>query len=257
MKKTGLSLLLTLVCFTVLASSVVWAASKPSITSAVADFQTNQITITGANFGTAPPYVTIDKLAATVVTYTPTTVVADLPNGIAPGAYLLSLTNKVNNLVATFDVTLGTTGPQGPQGQPGPQGATGATGPQGPQGPQGAPGMGVVNTPLQIYTLAPLQQQILYSTCFAYPNGVPIGGSCGSAEYYPSASAVIVDGSGLSGYGDSWVCKVLNTDPFSSHDVAYGALCAYSTNSPVAKGAKDKPLPHAGSVRLPNPKAIE
>ncbi len=210
MKSVFLFLSLVLVSFTPLTSTAVWAASKPSITSAVANFQTNQITITGVNFGTASPYVTLDGLAASVVTYTPTTVVADLPNGIAPGSYVLTLQNKTDNLVATFDATLGTTGPQGAQGPQGPQGATGQQGPQGaagatgPQGPQGPPGQGdVLQNSIYLYTLPAGFQFLEELSCNT--GGFPVGGSCGSAEGFGPMSSVTVNGSGLSYDQTLWV----------------------------------------------------
>ena len=234
------TVLLALVCFTAAFSPNAWAA-KPTITSAVANFQTNQITITGTNFGTAKPYVTLDALAATVVTYTPTTVVADLPSGITPGAYLLSLTNKVNNLIGTFDVTLGTAGPQGAQGLQGAQGPAGPAGPQGPQGLQGPPGPGSsVQNMLYIFSVAPLTAIIAPAQCNF--GGYPVGGSCGSADGLPGSAQMIVNGSGLSGDQTQWICKVVNTDPFSAHPMAYGATCVYPTNSPALRAGKPKQL---------------
>src|SRR5580692_9230210 len=120
-----------------------YAASAPAIVSAVANFQTNQLTITGSNFGTAAPKVTLDGSKLQVVSNSATTVVATLPTGTNPGGYLLTLTDATDGLKVAFDVTLGAAGPpgpQGPQGQqgvPGPQGPQGAQGPQGPQGPAG------------------------------------------------------------------------------------------------------------------------
>jgi len=116
------------------------SAPKPVIVSAVANFQTNQITVTGSAFGTATPSVALDGAALQVVNHSATTVVANLPNGIMPGGFLLTLTNNNNGYKTTFDVTLGTAGPQGPQGLQGPQGPQGSEGPAGPQGPQGQQG---------------------------------------------------------------------------------------------------------------------
>jgi hypothetical protein len=126
-----------------------YAAAAPTIVSAVANFQTNQLTITGSNFGTAVPKVTLDGSKLQVVSNSATTVVATLPSGINPGGYLLNLTDATDGLKVAFDVTLGTAGPQGPQGPqgsqgvPGPQGPQGVQGLQGPQGPQGPAGLSV------------------------------------------------------------------------------------------------------------------
>ena len=117
-----------------------YAASAPAIVSAVANFQTNQLTITGSNFGTAAPKVTLDGSKLQVVSNSSTTVVATLPTGTNPGGYLLTLTNATDGLKVAFDVTLGTAGPPGPQGPQGPQGVQGPQGPQGPQGAQGPQG---------------------------------------------------------------------------------------------------------------------
>ena len=75
-----------------------YAASAPTIVSAVANFQTNQLTITGSNFGTDVPRVTLDGSKLQVVSNSPTTVVATLPTGTNPGGYLLTLTDATNGL---------------------------------------------------------------------------------------------------------------------------------------------------------------
>jgi hypothetical protein len=84
---------------------------------------------------------------------------AQLPAGVAPGTYLVTVVSGPGQVQqAWFAVTLGAVGPQGdsgpagptgppgpagpggPAGPAGPAGATGATGPQGAQGAQGASG---------------------------------------------------------------------------------------------------------------------
>jgi hypothetical protein len=138
---------LILIVSGLVATPAAYAATAPVIISAVANFQTNQLTITGSGFGTAAPTVRLDGSTLTVVSNNTTTVVASLVSGTNPGAYLLTLTNATTGLRTSFDVTLGTAGPQGPQGlqglmgQQGPQGAPGLQGVQGPVGPQGPPGM--------------------------------------------------------------------------------------------------------------------
>ena len=117
-----------------------------------------QMDIVGANFGTVTPVVTLDglKQAVTLFTDTMITVAPVTPQTLAPGSYVLSVTNMTPapgvssaSLVGEFDVTVGEVGPQGPQGPagpvgltgpPGPKGNTGAPGPVGPQGPIGLPG---------------------------------------------------------------------------------------------------------------------
>jgi hypothetical protein len=110
---------------------------KPVIQKASANFTTNQLTINGANFGTAPAVV-LQTTPLAVVTSSSTQIVAILPAGTMPGSYLLEVTSGTH--MASFDVTIGAAGPQGPQGLVGPQGPAGATGPQGPQGLTGAAG---------------------------------------------------------------------------------------------------------------------
>lgn len=138
MKKFGSSVLsFFLIVSGLFAAPAAYAASAPTIVSAVANFQTNQLTITGTSFGTSTPKVVLGGSALQVVSHSATTVVASLLSGTNPGAYLLTLTNTTNNLRTSFDVTLGTAGPQGAQG---PQGLQGQQGLQGSQGPQGVPG---------------------------------------------------------------------------------------------------------------------
>ena len=111
---------------------------------------TNQITITGVNFGTSLPSVTLADQPLNVISSTPTQLVADLPAGIQPGTYLLKVSRGTGTSQKDeIDITIGgggpegPQGPQGPQGPAGPQGTMGAPGPQGPQGetgPQGSAG---------------------------------------------------------------------------------------------------------------------
>ncbi|WP_313901039.1 IPT/TIG domain-containing protein [Occallatibacter riparius] len=122
----------------------------PVIVSAQANFVANTITITGNNFGTKAPTVTLDAATLTLVSNTNTQIVANLPGGILPGSYHLTVHKAENGKghddnddksdVANLDVTLGVQGPQGPQGIQGPQGPQGIQGPQGPTGPQGPVG---------------------------------------------------------------------------------------------------------------------
>ncbi len=136
------SLLLTFV----LGLPTAWGATL-SIYSTVVDTSNNQITVTGQNFspsGLAPTVKFAGSLLS-LVSFSSTTIVANLPSGFAPASYSLTVTNS-NSQSATFSVTLGAVGPQGPQGPPGvqgvpgPRGARGLQGVPGPQGPPGAPG---------------------------------------------------------------------------------------------------------------------
>ena len=96
----------------------------PVIISAEPTYTTNppQLIIAGANFGTVKPGVTINGLSATVVTFTETQVVVQIPAPVytVPGTYYLSLTVDQSISTATFDITLGAVGPHGPNRAGGP-----------------------------------------------------------------------------------------------------------------------------------------
>ena len=119
----------------------------PAIDKTEVSTNSNQLTITGQNFGAVTPSVMLDgPLPLTVVSFTDAMVVATLPPGIAAGSYQLTLTNLSTNKTGTFIATIGAVGPAGPtgpagaQGFPGAAGPTGPTGPAGPQGPAGPAG---------------------------------------------------------------------------------------------------------------------
>lgn len=136
------------------------SGSFPIINSAVVDYGSNTITITGTNFGSGP-VVTLGGVALTVQQTSSTQIAATFPSasppsGFTPGTYFLNVTFDPQGF-AIFFVALGAVGPAGPsgtQGPPGlpgapgpagPAGATGATGPQGPAGPAGPQGPSGVN----------------------------------------------------------------------------------------------------------------
>ncbi len=176
---------------------------------------------------------------------------AQLSTNQAAGSFRLTVKTD-SGQTAVLDATLGATGPQGaagPQGPAGPQGVPGATGAQGPAGPQGLPGPGSI---LQFYqyldNLSASSNNNYYVSCNL--GGVVVGGSCGSAEANPASYYITVNGSGLSGDGSSWICKPSNIDLFSSHPVAYGALCSYPASTPSNR--MTKPAPRQ-SQPTPNP----
>lgn len=214
MRNIGSAVLsLILVISGLFSTRAAFGASVPSIVSAVANFQTNQLTITGANFGTGTPKVILGGSALQVISHSTTNVVATLLNGTNPGAYLLTLTNTTDNLKVLFDVTLGLTGPQGPQGPqglqgaPGPQGAQGPEGPQGPQGatgPQGAQGPAGVSVGTYDYgisTYLPAQPGYLVAE-----NPIQTSGM-----YFVSASALLVIDSND---GAAYCYDALRSSPF-------------------------------------------
>jgi hypothetical protein len=99
-----------------------------------------QFTITGIGFGASTPTVALGATKVTVLSWTDTSITAQVPPGVVAGSYLLSVKNSRTHVVSIFDATLGQVGPQGPQGIPGPSGAPGTAGPAGPVGPRGVPG---------------------------------------------------------------------------------------------------------------------
>lgn len=161
MVRNSALLLAALLCCTVAATAS--ANDKPLVTAASAT--ETSIRIEGRGFlprgqRNEPPIVllgwtggTFKRLDVTSAT-SDTTVVATLPEGIAPGTYRVWVQEwrRVNERDrrtgrlepdqswAIIDVTVGAVGPQGPQGPQGLTGATGPAGPAGPMGPQGATG---------------------------------------------------------------------------------------------------------------------
>jgi hypothetical protein len=121
----------------------VWSATKssPLVLNVFINYSVtpNQIIINGGGFsnsGLAPTVILNNGSLAPLVSFTATTIVANLPRGIPAGSELLVITNS-DGLSVQFEVAFGEVGPQGPMG---PQGLTGATGPAGPQGQQGPSG---------------------------------------------------------------------------------------------------------------------
>ena len=132
------------------------------VDSAVPNLVSQVVTISGANFGSQPPSVTLNDVPLALLSSSPTQIVAALPASViaTPGTYQLVVrkgnSNSQNSAnVATLDVAIGnfgaegstgaqgTVGPVGPRGETGPQGEVGPAGPQGPIGsigPQGAIG---------------------------------------------------------------------------------------------------------------------
>ena len=106
--------------------------------SSTINYGLNQITISGSNLQprSTPPTVLFNGAVLTLVSFSPTHIVATLPANLQPGSYQLRVPN------AELDVTYGAAGPQGIPGMPGPAGAAGQPGISivGPPGPQGATG---------------------------------------------------------------------------------------------------------------------
>jgi hypothetical protein len=98
------------------------------------------MTISGSNFGSSLPIVTVGLQTVAVVSFTDMAITVDLPNSLTPATYLLTVKNTVMGTNGAFYVTLGGTGAAGPQGVAGPPGVAGPQGPVGPAGQQGLAG---------------------------------------------------------------------------------------------------------------------
>lgn len=131
-----------LVLATVCIATLPLLATSPTIASTQINYTTNQITISGQYFmpTASSPAVVLNGVSLAVLPgFTDATVVANLPTGLAPGSYTLTVDTSTGK-TATFIVAYGATGPQGPIGPVGPMGPMGLPGPAGSQGPQGAAG---------------------------------------------------------------------------------------------------------------------
>ena len=85
----------------------VWADDAPAISSAVVDYETRQVSITGSNFSPAglPPTLTFASSPLTLVSFTNQSAAASLPADFSPGSYLLAVTNS-DNQTGTFSITV-------------------------------------------------------------------------------------------------------------------------------------------------------
>jgi hypothetical protein len=60
-----------------------------AINSAQADFSAHTLAISGVNFGSTQPTVTLDAMQLAVTAFSPTAINATLPTGLVPGSYHL------------------------------------------------------------------------------------------------------------------------------------------------------------------------
>lgn len=180
-------------CLLALAMFVpVLANAKPIIDAAIPNYANNQLTIVGSGF-TGTPVANLNGVPMTLVSHTPTNIVAVLPNGFSAGSFLLSVTATGT---ATFDLTLGADGPQGPPGQQGPMGPQGAQGPAGPSGPQGAQGPAGISAGVTAYSNTPTV--LTPSGALVANTRIPTSG-----VYYTTASMTL-----LLAPGDVAVCQL-------------------------------------------------
>src|ERR1700693_5286007 len=96
------------------------------IYNARADLLAKTIAISGKNFGDLPPVINLGETSLQITSFTPTTLVAKLPEDLPSGSYrLVVFAGGRSPRFGSLDVTVGDTGPQG------------LLGPAGPTGPQG------------------------------------------------------------------------------------------------------------------------
>jgi len=110
------------------------SALAATINETSADLTNGLITISGQAFGTTRHSVLLGTTTLTIVSWSKTQIVADLPAGVTPGTYLLKVRGLGNVVLATSNITIGAQGLQGPAG---PQGQVGPEGPVEPTGPAG------------------------------------------------------------------------------------------------------------------------
>jgi hypothetical protein len=203
------------------------STQKPVIVSVESNFETNQITLAGQGFGNAEPMVTLDGTALTVINYTPTTVVAGLPDNLLPGSYQLSLKNQSDGLTGAFPLTLGAAGEKGPQGAQGVQGAAGPQGQQGPQGPQGSPA-GVSFAPFYINEIGVGGNTAIGIDVSCGSEGQIVSGACGHGEFDNGEFSMVVNYNGAdpSNPAALWLCIATNNNS-NTIPIWYGGLCAY------------------------------
>jgi hypothetical protein len=116
-------------------------AAPPRIVEAHPDLQSGLLEVQGEHLvgdGEDDVVVTLAREPLAVVSATATTIVANLPAGIAAGTYRLVVAHPGGSRSADeIDVTLGTAGPAGADGAPGVPGEEGEVGPTGVMGEKG------------------------------------------------------------------------------------------------------------------------
>src|SRR5436190_8849400 len=93
------------------------AAATPVVNNSTINYNTspNQITIAGSGFSpqAKTPTVLFNNVGLSVVSFSDTQIIANLPSGTQAATYRLRVTNSQGNSYE-FDVTYGAMGPQGP-----------------------------------------------------------------------------------------------------------------------------------------------
>ncbi len=200
-----------LACILALIVGLPALAGATTIVSAVPNYNTNQVTISGTAFGSTP-VVKLDNMTLTLVSESNTKIVAKLPTTLMSGTFQLAVDS--GSTTATFALTIGADGPQGPigpQGPAGPAGPEGPGGPTGPQGPQGAQGPAGISMGVGAYdnNAAYLGGSNLLATSPAVPT---------TGNYYLSGVASL----GISAGDEIW-CQLFDSNegiPLSNYGLS-------------------------------------
>src|SRR5215207_2962685 len=120
--------LLFLLSLTLLALSTTETAlgssDKLRIDRVEVDAAASQMKIIGVNFGGAEPAVSLGGSPLHIVSYNPTEILVNLPGGITPGTYLLTVSAGSGAPTQdSFNVAVGAQGPKGDKGDPGAPGS--------------------------------------------------------------------------------------------------------------------------------------
>jgi collagen triple helix repeat protein len=122
-------------------------SSKLVISAASFDATAQQLSVFGANFGTAQGFISLNGFPLPVVSWDNTSIVAALSNATPSGSYLLTVSRGPSSTqFDSFSVAIGGVGvkgdkgEKGDRGEPGPQGLKGDKGDPGDKGATGDPG---------------------------------------------------------------------------------------------------------------------
>jgi hypothetical protein len=173
----------------VLLLGTVTGGEKPQlvILSAQADQTSGTMLIQGQNFlgkSKDDSVVTLAENPLTIHSVSDTEIWAELPAGVTPGSYLLTVSRGQGSVKNdSFNLTIGAVGPAGPQGEAGP---TGAMGPPGPM-----PDMSLYYTKAEVDALiAGIRAQLPHCCCMGtFYDNFDDGDANGWSFYPGKASA--------------------------------------------------------------------
>lgn len=179
-------------------------AHFPVILNVTENSAGTQITINGSHFGNSAAELWLGGTPLTSITWTDTSITANLPSGIAAGAYLLRVERDHPHMTGLFAADIGQVGPAGPQG---PQGIQGPMGPQGIPGPQGL--TGPMGNPGPTGPAGPVGGQI-WSSNFTMPATLTAYEVQHAVVALPSGSSTATEGIGQSSLQVPQACTATN-----------------------------------------------